>query len=297
MKILFTLLLVFSANAFSASNSIVAIINNDIITLQMLEAQTQEKINKLKKLDLLNQQIIAILQIQKAKELNIRPKPNSINKVLNNIAIRHKINLDQLQQLPEFKQILQNITQQLTLLGLKKFIIKKADTSLTQDEIDNALKNSDQPTKPEHWIKLSKIIINSIENGGLSGKDKEFFIKNKLLEIKTQVESGEDFSVLARLHSQDSSYKKGGKLGWINIKKLSSSVKQQLKKLGVGKVSDPFYSKQGSQLLYVNDIKTDNKHLKRIKAKLIKQKQVAFFTKWVEKLKENAYISIFKDKL
>ena len=102
---------------------------------------------------------------------------------------------------------------------------------------------------------------------------------------------------MAKLHSQDPSYKDGGKSSWLTIDKLPVAFKREVDKLKKGVVSKPFKVGNGWRIIKIIDTRKISVRIRIIKEKLIKAKQNAYFKNWVKSLKKDAYIEIYDHKL
>ena len=136
------LLLVVSLNSAAASNSIIAIVNDHLITRDAINTKIDTQKSKEGKLEAVNQQVDILLQMDKAKQLGVKPKPVAINNMLKRVASQNKLTLEQLQKRPEFGEIMASIQQQLSLNGLKELISSKAKLTISQAEIDQTIKDN-----------------------------------------------------------------------------------------------------------------------------------------------------------
>ncbi len=163
MKKYILLTLLFSLNVLAAPNSIIAIVNDDVITFNSISNDIKEETTKEQKLALVNRQIDLNLQLQKIKELGIRPKKSSINTALNNVAVQNNITFAKLKSLTEFDQITKNINNQLSLRGLKQFVLKDNKIELSKNEINTALLKNPGNGKLDDQIRIAQIAISSID--------------------------------------------------------------------------------------------------------------------------------------
>ena len=298
MKYLLALVFTFSLNVLAVPNTIIAIVNDELITLDTISNDIEPSSTKAQKMALVNHQIDLVLQLEKIQEFGIKPKLNSINRMLSNIASQNGLTLMQLQANDQFDEIVEHVNQQLSLRGLKKFILQKADISLTQTEIDATLaKNSSNSGNFNKQIKIAQIVINSIDQTDSLLQSKDDLITQFLIVLSDKINSGTSFSSLAKLHSQDPSYKNGGESGWLDKNRLPAAFKQQLVNLQSGELSQPFQTKQGWRIIKIIDERSVDNHLVVIKSQLIQSKKNTYFKNWVKALKKNAYIEIFDHKL
>ena len=120
-------------------------------------------------------------------------------------------------------------------------------------------------------------------------------IKNNFYKIKTDVQNGESFSRYAEEFSIDkASAIKGGTLGWITKELVVERFRKVMINTEVGGVSEPFRTKFGWHILYLQDKRTKNisENIKRNQAiAILKDRKVAVAKKeWLAKLKDQAYI-------
>ncbi len=297
MKKYILLTLLFSLNALAAPNSIIAIVNDDVITFNSISNEIKKETTKEQKLALVNEQIDLNLQLQKIKELGIKPNKSSINTALNNVAVQNNITFAKLKSLAEFDQITKNINNQLSLRGLKQFVLKDNKIELSKNEINTALLKNPGNGKLDDQIRIAQIAISSIDRTDSMIQSEDELIQNFLLDLVNKINNGESFSALAKLYSQDPSYKDGGESAWLNEDKLPEVFKHNLSKLKAGELSAPFKAGQGWRIIKIIDKRKVDNNLALIKHTLMRNKQNAYFNNWVKKLRDKAYIEIFEHKL
>ena len=288
------LALIVSLSVSAAPNSIVAIVNDHLITQDVLSAQS----DKTNKLSVLNQQIDILLQMDKAAQLGVKPKQTAINNMLKQVAKQNTLTLEQLQKRPEFGDIMDSIQQKLSLNGLKELISSKAKLSISQAEIDQALTNNPPSSDQlEVQIRIAQIAISSIDQADSLLQSQDDLIQALLMDLSTQIQQGKSFTALAKLHSQDPSYKDGGESGWLVQERLPKDFIQAIKTLELQELSKPFKVGGGWRLVKVIEKRQIDTHLQSIKAALIRQKKSLYFRNWTKKLRKDAYIEIFDHKL
>lgn len=297
-KYLLLLALSLSLNTLATPNSIIAIVNDDLITFDAISENIKPDSTKEYKTKLLDQQIDLALQLQKIKKIGIEPKVASINTTLSDIASKNKLTLTQLQSLAQFDEIVKDVANQLSLIGLKQFVSQKADTHLTAAEIESELsKKSSEPSTLKKQVKIAQIAIDSIDKTDLSLLSRDTLIKQFLTDLSSKIKQGESFSSLAKLHSQDPSYKDGGESAWLMADNLQPVFKKEINKLSKGILSKPFKVGKGWRIIKIIDTRKVDIRIRIIKEKLIKAKKNTYFKDWVKALRKDAYIEIFDHKL
>ena len=122
-------------------------------------------------------------------------------------------------------------------------------------------------------------------------------IKKDLLAMKNEIKDLDDFILSAKKFSEDkASGYKGGDLGYQRPKALVKEFSDIMKNTPLKKISDPFQSRFGWHILYVENIRSvdDTKSLvrKNVANVIRSNKAKAERDDWVAKLKEQAYIEI-----
>jgi len=148
-----------SSNSFSA-NSILSVVNDDIITTNQFLKIIKPGSTKDEKIKVLRIIIDDLLLSQKIKKLQIKPTKKAVDDELNKIALKSNLTIAEIKQLPNYNQIFLTIYQTLTTQALKDMVI------------DNELKKiaDYKPTSPDD---LDKLFINWLEN----------YRKNSFIEI------------------------------------------------------------------------------------------------------------------
>jgi len=292
MKRVSALILLCQLGICFAANTIIAVVNDEAITLQSIEQQLHDANSLNEKIEIVEQQIDFALQISKARELNLNPSQNDVNEVLNQLAVDNNISIEQLQSYPQFSSLIKQITERLLILGLQKYITKDLIIELSKDEIDNCTPNiNDKNTKQ---IRIAQIIISQISSSDKSIDNQEQAIKKFLKKLTDHINKGASFEAFAKLHSQHPSYVNGGLSNWMFVKNPTIEMFDSLKD---GEVSE-IYSIDASWAIATKiDERYINVNLENCKERIIYQKAQQFYSNWLKKLRDSAYIEIFTDKL
>jgi len=143
MKIIFNffrIFFLFCIPFFSHSqNSIIAIINDDAISLNEFENFSINYPQIKNRKDLLDKLIDHTFEKSKIRELKIIPAKEAIRKELINIAKLNNLTLEQLELLPDFKSIYINIAYSLSKIALMQLIVsseKKANPNSNFNDLE-----------------------------------------------------------------------------------------------------------------------------------------------------------------
>lgn len=124
--------------------------------------------------------------------------------------------------------------------------------------------------------------------------------REKLLDIKQQIENGKKFSELAALYSEDPGSKTtGGDLGWAGPGDFVPAFENVMNNLEPGQLSEPFKSRFGWHLLEVierrdHDQSKSNKENAARKA-IQKRKIDEELRLWLRRIRDEAYVEYLDD--
>ena len=123
--------------------------------------------------------------------------------------------------------------------------------------------------------------------------DKE--AENRLVQLKQRIESGADFSNLARSHSDDSaSAVEGGDLGWTSPGNMVPAFEKQMDQLSDGEISQPFQTQFGWHIVQVLGHRqhdgTEELTLAKARAEVKKRKVEEERQSWLIRLRDEAYV-------
>jgi parvulin-like peptidyl-prolyl isomerase len=288
MKRVLALLFILSTGSVFGENIILAVVNNSVITSNLLEPFLFNSKSKESKVDIINQRINIILQLQKAKELNIEASLNDVNLALLEITKSNNISLEQLQAYPEFLSLKTEVSEKISILNLQRYVTK--DVTIDENEAINIC--SKQTSESIKQIKIAQIIISEIEVENQN--DKDIAIKAFLNKLSKHISKGASFEGFAKLHSQHSSYVNGGITNWIEV---NSPTVKMLDSLKNSEVSQIYLTDFGFAIGIKLDERFVSSNLKQCKEKLIYLKAEKFYSNWVNGLYEEAFIKIYHDAL
>ena len=288
MKRVLALLFILSTGSVFGENIILAVVNNSVITSNLLEPFLFNSKSKESKVDIINQRINIILQLQKAKELNIEASLSDVNLALLEISKSNNISLEQLQAYPEFLSLKTEVSEKISILNLQRYVTK--DVTIDENEAINIC--SKQTSESIKQIKIAQIIISEIEVENQN--DKDIAIKAFLNKLSKHISKGASFEGFAKLHSQHSSYVNGGITNWIEV---TSPTVKMLDSLKNSEVSQIYLTDFGFAIGIKLDERFVSSNLKQCKEKLIYLKAEKFYSNWVSELHEEAFIKIYHDAL
>lgn len=122
-------------------------------------------------------------------------------------------------------------------------------------------------------------------------------VKEKLSKLRNEIKDVGEFIDSAKRHSADkASAVKGGDLGWVRKSSLVKEFADVMMSTPVNKISDPFKTRFGWHILYVENVRSvDDTYAlmkKRAEHQLRLNRAQRERESWVSKLREQAYIEI-----
>ncbi len=299
---LFILKIILTPSFSMNDASIIAKINNEIITSHDLKIET-------KYLEALNPSLKKLTEEQKtkiAKESIIREKIKTIeilkyfelgqhSEYLNEIVIKNYEKLG-LKNKIEFKNYLSKYD--LTIDDVeKKFEIEviwnslifkkyKEQVNIDTEKLKKKLNEEKSKLSKQEVFLLSEILFNAENKKALEKKHK------KILESINEI----GFENTANIHSISDSAKFGGSLGWIQKNQISEKIYNELSKINVGEFTDPIIIPGGVIIIKIdkkkiNEVEIDfNRELKKM-IQFEKNRQLRQFSSiHFKKIKNNAEI-------
>lgn len=126
--------------------------------------------------------------------------------------------------------------------------------------------------------------------------------KKRLLALKDRIAHGDNFAELARSHSDDKgSAIKGGNLDWVTPGALVPEFENAMNNLAINAMSEPVQTQFGWHLIQVLDrAQEDNsaEHKKNQVRDEIRERKIEEETElWLRRLRDEAYVEIFQDRL
>ena len=119
----------------------------------------------------------------------------------------------------------------------------------------------------------------------------------KARQLRERLDAGEDFTALAKSHSDDrGSAMQGGDLGWINPGQMVPEFEEMMNSLGQGELSMPFRSEFGWHVMQVTERRKydGTVEVERLKAReaLVSRKREEAFQEWQRRLRNEAYVEL-----
>ncbi|MEW5887671.1 MAG: peptidylprolyl isomerase [Pseudomonadota bacterium] len=243
---------------------IVAVVNNEVITLKelqermaMAERQLRQQNVQLPPRDVLERQVLERMivdqvQLQLAKETALRIDDAQLERALSNIAQSNRMSLAQFRATLErdgipWSKFREDIRQEMTIARLRE---REVDSRVTvsEGEVDNFLASAESKGGSEEF-NLSHILLRTPEQ---ASPEQLARVRERAEEIVAQLRRGRDFAQLAAAYSDAPDALGGGNLGWRGADRLPTLFAEAVAKMQPGEVSPILRSPAGFHILRLN---------------------------------------------
>lgn len=262
--------------AIEEIDSIVAVVDEDVITrlefdarLQTTIKQLQEKGAKLPPMkalerQLLERMIIEKLQLIQAKERGIRVGDEELNRIISRIASQNKLNLLQFREALQnegidFATFREEIRDEVIITRLRNKRINKRINILPQ-EVDNLLESQRRDASKREELHLQHILV-AVPTDASPEQIAES--RTKVEMVLAELKNGADFSNMAISYSSGPQALEGGDIGWRRQAQLPVAFGKVVRALKVGEISEPIRSTSGFHLLKLLEKRGEQRHVIR----------------------------------
>ncbi len=292
---------------------IVAIVNDDIITLSELSYLLEPYIAQIKareyspeqerkmlykvRQDILNQLIDEKLTDQEIQKANIQISETEIDSMIERIKEARLLTDEELRQALKkegiaFEEYRKRMKEQILRTRLINREVK-SKIVITKEDIKSFYDSHPDLYGGEDAYHLRNIIM-TVPNEGEKQP-----VYEKMEMILEKLKSGYSFENMAQRHSESSSAKDGGDLGVFKMKTLSPQIQAAIKDLNPGEFTSILDTDQGYQIIYMEEIKrTPGKSYDEasdeIREKLYNEIVNRKFESWLKDLRKQSHIKIIK---
>ncbi|TRZ91477.1 hypothetical protein D4R89_02830 [bacterium] len=302
---------VLSLAAGQVVEEIVAVVNEDIITLSQYKEQYDSTVQQMRaalqgeefdkqlamlKKEMLNMMITDLLLMQQAKEKNLnvgeqlKAAVENIKKE-NNIASDDDLKRGLQQQGIGYDQWLKQLEDNMLKQGV---IYSEVDRSIVLDDSEIVGYYKLHPpefTEPEEY-KIRAVYLSTEENAPAA-------LEEKKKEIGDKVKAGEPFNVLAKEYSDGPAKESEGDLGTFKKGELDKALELAVSKIKAGETSGWIETKNGWYMLKLEEKKdsrlmTFEEVRKNVEERLYARKKEKKLEEFLKVLREKSYIKILK---
>ncbi|MFU8838555.1 MAG: peptidylprolyl isomerase SurA [Thiohalomonadaceae bacterium] len=262
--------------AIQEINSIVAVVDNDIITrselnqrvqtvLQQIRQQgAQQPPRELLERQVLERMIVEKLQLAQAREVGLQIDDEQLNAIIANIAGENNMSLTELRQTlaadgVPFAFFREQIRNEVLISRVRSNQVEsRVDVSPT--EVDTFLDAQQRQQGESSEYRLRHILVSLPSN---ASPEQLAEARARAEDLHRQLREGADFTNLAIAYSDGQQALEGGDLGWRRAGQLPTLFAEVVMAMQVGQVSEPIRSSNGFHLLLLADKRGEARHMVR----------------------------------
>ncbi len=270
--------------ATSALDTIVAVVNDDVITRRELEAATAQIQRQLqqKKVpvpprpvlesQVLERLILSQLELRAAERNSITVDDATLNAAIDNLARRNNMNLTQLRQTVEkdglsFARFRDDVRRELMAARLRQKVVD-SQIQISEQDVDSLQtqiagqgdpgRNSDPgqsgypDSSGQRQYHIAQILV-AVPEG--ASPEQIAAVKRQAENVLAQLRRGEDFRQLAASVSAGQQALEGGDLGWRNAEQLPTIFTNVVPKLRPGQFSELIRSPSGFHIVKLLEVR------------------------------------------
>ncbi|MBI5558103.1 MAG: SurA N-terminal domain-containing protein [Deltaproteobacteria bacterium] len=308
-------LLCSAAFAGEIVDRVVAVINEDVITLSELEAEAMPAYEKIRQeapssqvdeamknaqRDILRGMIDHKLLIQRAAKRNIEVSSAEIEGAINRILEQNSITVEQFRQQlasmglaeEKYRESLRDQILRSKLIGYEI----RSKVVITNEQIDAYYRDHYSKNNNPEGYHILQFGSGWNDNGGRSASREE--AQKRAEQLREMVRAGENFKDIAKNHSDLPSAVDGGDIGTFTKAELADYMWLAIRDLRPGEVSNIIETPSGFQFFRLLSSSSDGvitqapleNVREEIRATLYDQELKRKFELWVKELRENSYI-------
>lgn len=249
-------------------DSIVAVVNDDVIVASELEHKIALVIPEIKgrgmeppprpdlERQVLERMILERLQIQKAKEAGIEISDATLTQAIADIAARNRMTPEQLRAALESEGVQYQDFAADTRLKLITNRLQAREVvsniKVTEQEVDRFLKREAGRLIERSAVKLSHILVAVSEKASAKTVAKA---ETKVKDLIQRLNGGADFAQLAMRFSNGRRALEGGDIGWFTMDRVPTLAQEPARTLIKGEYTAPLRDASGYHILKLTDLK------------------------------------------
>jgi peptidyl-prolyl cis-trans isomerase SurA len=248
-------------------DSVVAVVNDDVITRRELDERLQVAVRQLQKQgtplpapevlekQMLERMITDMLLAQFAKENGVRVDDTQLDLAITRIAQQNQFpSLAEFRTRLEtegvdFRKFREEIRSEIIATRLREREVE-SKLVISDSEVDNYLANKAKMSGPEEELHLAHILVVIPEQ---ASAEKIQAAREKAQQALVQLKDGASFAQVAAGYSDANDALKGGDLGWRPGDRLPPLFAEELQKLQPGQITAAIRSPNGFHILKLVD--------------------------------------------
>lgn len=258
-------------------NGIAAVVNDDVITWNELNARVESTLAQLQQRggmrlpprniierQVLERLIMEKLQLNRARELGIQVNDEQLNKIIANIAAENGMQMEQFRAAlaadgMSFSFFREQIRNEVLISRLLNNQVHSR-VNVSPNEVDAFLETRQQQGNEDTEYHLRHILI-ALPGNASPAQVQEG--REKAEDILARLQQGEDFSQLAIAHSDSQQALEGGDLGWRRLGQLPTLFAEPVLQMQPGEISPLIRNSSGFHILKLEQTRGEQKQMVR----------------------------------
>jgi len=293
-------------------NRVVAIVNDEVVTLYELDTMIQlltgtpskQLKNKSEEIyiktrqkvldDLVDQKIV----LEKIKELKIEVTAKEVDQAIERVKADNQFTQEDLiaelkEQGNNYESYRKSIKEELERIQLINYEVK-SKIILREEEIEEYYNTHRDEFTSEGRVRLALIFLKQEDP---ADKNEARALYQKAQEILSMIKDGKNFANLARKLSNGPGASEGGDLGVFKMAELNPEMAEIIKDLSAGEVSKPIIRPSGIKIIKVEEKdgggeKSLEQVRNAIQTILYRKELDKKYSAWIKELRKKAYIKI-----
>jgi peptidyl-prolyl cis-trans isomerase SurA len=308
--------LIINANSAEIVERIVAVVNDDVITLIELNSSLKPYAEKIRSLgypsdkqqkllfnvrkDMLDRLINQKIEDQEIERSKVEISEEQIDQTIERVKETNYLTDEQLRAalakdgltMEEYRKKIKSEILRTRLVNLKV----KSKIVITKEDIKAYYEKHIEEYGGKQKYHLRHIIM---KVPLFSDTQKKLEIKEKMDEIHEKLKAGESFEALAAQYSESPAASDGGNLGEFEFDSLSPTLQEAIGKIKPGESTPVLDTDQGYQIFFLEEIlKTQGKTLEEvtpeIESKLFNESINEKYRTWIGELRKQSVIKIIQ---
>jgi peptidyl-prolyl cis-trans isomerase SurA len=307
-----TILLFHSSVSGEICNRVVAIVNDEVVTLYELNTRMQaltgipseqlknrsEEIYLKTRQKVLDDLIDQKIGLEKIKELEIKVTAKEIDQAVERIKADNQLTQEDLlaelkKQGGNYESYRESIKKELERIQLINYEVK-SKIILREEEIEEYYNTHRDEFTSEGKVRLALIFLKQEDP---ADRNEARALYQKAQNIVSMIKDGKNFADLARKFSNGPGANEGGDLGVFKMSELNPEMAEIIKDLSAGEVSKPVIRPYGIKIIKVEEKdgggeKSLEQVQNAIRTILYRKELDKKYSAWIKELRKKAYIKI-----
>lgn len=295
------------------ANKVVAIVNDDVITLhelnerirlmtgsepRHLQIQDEKRFLETQR-QILDAMIAEKIAKEKLRQLGINVTSSEVDQFIEGMKKKNRVTHEQFLAGLKRQGVSYEIYRKRVKSQLEQSRILSIEVQsriiIREEQIKEYYEQHKEEFRTEGTVRLAAIVL---KQEGAKNPDRSGPLYRKAQELLSRIRQGEDFGALAREFSQGPGAKEGGDLGDFKTSQLDPELVNAINRMSPGDVSEPIIRPSAIQIVKLvekNEMKQKpfGEVREAVQMLLYRKEMEERYSSWIKELKEKAYTKIF----